>query len=353
MNCLENIIGITQKDCPCRTCRPENYDLSLSGYFVDDMEYGIPLPSISSSTDCGDGSIWAMMDRARQEAIRDFTSDLSIMISQVNKKPFPGYSGGLANYKESHNSTRKGVKKWAGVRYRPLKYNGVSMRVKEICGFFEKDTVIDVHIFSSRDLHTPIKTYQIATIGKRKTCHHLPEPLDLPLSYDGERIDYYFVYDSTDNKPRNIKWDCGCGTKPLLYSYMNAGGFDVEELSDIGDVVRFDQFTNGFYPIVSIQCDTVGWLCRDWDYMTDPFGRVMANTIMYYSIMKLAGFILNSSRINFYTLLKREELFAKRNSMRKKIELNMNWLIESIPPGISGCFDCGGDYQIRKTSIII
>lgn len=352
-NCFEQIIGLTQANCPCLTGKPDGYNVSKSGYFVDDLEYGIPLPSIGSSADCGEGSIWDLMSRARQEAIRDFVADLSIMITQSNQKPTGSYFGPLANYKESHNSTLTKVKKWAGAKYTPIKYKGSSMRLTELCGFFSSPGPVQVQIFSSLDLDNPINTYVIQAVKNRKSCFALPTPLDLPLSNNGQKVEYYFVYDSTNNKPRNLKWDCGCGSKPQLYSYMKGGGFSIDDLSELAFVNGVNEYTNGLYPVVQIGCDTTGWLCRDWDYMTEPFARVMANTVMYYSIMKLAGFILNSSRINFYTLLKREELFGKRASMRKKIEFNMNYLIDNIPPGASDCIDCRGTYNIIKREILV
>lgn len=351
--CFDKIIGLTQSDCPCLTGKPDGYDQSESGYYVDDLEYGIPLPSIGNSADCGEGSIWDLMARARTEAIRDFIADLSIMIAHANQKPSSSYTGPLANYKESHNSTLKGLKKWAGVKYTPKKYKGSSMRLTELCGFFAGTGNVEVFIYSSIDFSTPITSIQVPAITNRKGCYTLPAPLDLPLSRNGQRVDYYFVYDSTSIKPRNLKWDCGCGTKPPLYTYMDGGGFSIDDLSDLPFVSGTNEYVNGLYPVVTIGCDTTGWLCRDWDYLTDPFARVMANTVMYYSIMKLAGFILNSSRINFYTLLKRDELFGKRASMRKKIEFNMNYLIDNIPPGASHCIDCAGQYGIVKKSILV
>lgn len=350
--CFDKIIGLTQADCPCIANKPEGWNESLSGYFVDDMEYGIPLPSIGNAADCGQGSIWDLMSRARTEAIRDFIADISIMITQANHKPFGSYQGPLANYKESHNSTLKNLKQWAGARYTPKKFKGVSMRLTEVCGFFAASGPVEVFLYSSVDLDTPIDSFTIQAVANRKACYVLPDPIDLPLSSNGSRVIYYFVYDSTAIKPRNLEWNCGCGHTPLLYSYFDGGGFDLGDLGGLSSISGVTNYTNGLYPVVNVGCDTSGWLCRDWDYLTDPFGRVMANTIMYYSIMKLAGFILNSNRINFYTLLKREELFGKRASMRKKIEFNMNYLIDNIPAGASDCIDCSGGYHITKRTIL-
>lgn len=353
ITCFENIIGLTQADCNCQTNKPLGYDESKSGYYVDDLEYGIPLPSIGNAADCGEGSIWDLMSRARTEAVRDFIADLSIMIAQANQKPFGSYSGPLANYKESHNSTLNNLKQWAGAKYTPIKYKGSSMRLTELCGFFAATGPVEVFLYSSLDLDNPLDSFIIPAVANRKACFSLTTPLDLPLSKNGQRIEYYFVYDSTAMKPRNLKWDCGCGVKPPLYSYMKGGGFSVDDLTELPYVNGVTEHTNGLYPVVQIGCDTTGWLCRDWDYLTDPFARVMANTVMYYSIMKLAGFILNSNRINFYTLLKRDELFGKRASMRKKIEFNMNYLIDNIPPGASDCIDCSGTYNIFKREISV
>lgn len=351
--CFDGIIGLTQANCNCLTDKPAGYDQSKSGYYVDDMEFGIPLNSIGNAADCGEGSIWDLMNRARNEAVRDFIADLSIMIAQSNQKPFGAYSGPLANYKESHNSTLNHLKQWAGARYRPKRYKGVSMRLTEVCGFFASSGPVEVFLYSSQDYVTPITSFTINAVANHRACNALPDPLDLPLSYQGRRIDYFMVYDSTSIKPRNLEWNCGCGTQPLLYQYFEGGGFSIDDLADMPDVKSVTNYVNGLYPVVTIGCDTTGWLCRDWDYLTDPFGRVMANTIMYYSIMKLAGFILNSNRINFYTILKREELFGRRASLRKKIEFNMNYLIDNIPAGASDCIDCAGTYNIFKREISV
>lgn len=349
-DCFKNIIGFTENDCPCFDQKPEGWNESLSGFYIDDMEYGIPLQSVSASSDCGEGSVWSLMERARQKAIRNFLTDFTVAMEATNTKAFQGFNGPFANHKESFNRTMTGLDQFAGVRYVPIRYKGVQMTIREICVYFDNSNPVDVELYSSED-SAVIEAWTITPVAGRKTCFTLPNAVTLPLSKNGQPIEYYFVYDSTGNKPKNIKYTCGCGAgqNPTLYNYLDGYGFSINDMNDLQDVTEKSQYVNGIQPVGTISCDSTSWLCDNWDYWSDPFARVMANTIQWYAITILAGSILNSGRINFYTLLHKESLLGRISSLRKKIGENMTYLVANIPKGASDCMRCDHSRYQKKT----
>lgn len=353
-DCFSNIIGYTENNCPCFDEKPEDWNVSLSGYYIDDPEYGIPLNAISASKECGEGSIWEMMERAKHKAIRNFLTDFTVALNATNLKSFAGYSGPIANTKNKFGTfALKNMKKYAGVRFSPKKWKGVKMTIREICVFFENSQTKEVFLYSSQDTDAPINSWIITPVGGRKTCHQLPTPEEMPFSdQDGNAIEYYFLYEVGTNRPYNAKFSCGCGvtSKPLVYSYLDGYGFTFDNLTNLQNVRQKSEYINGIQPVGEIACDSTSWLCREWDFWTDPFARVMANTIQWYAITILAGSILNSGRINFTTLNKQEHLLGRISSLRKKIGENMTYLIANIPRDASDCLQC--DHSIYQKKLI-
>lgn len=352
-DCFNNIIGYTENNCPCFDEKPEGWNESLSGYYIDDPEYGIPLASISSSKDCGEGSVWDMMEQAKQVAIRNFITDFTVALNATNLKSFQGYSGAIANTKDKFGYVLKSLKDYAGVRFVPLKWKGVQLTIREICVYFENSQPVEVFLYSSKDTTNPINSWIITPVGGRKTCFDLPSPEILPLGdSSGQPIIYYFTYEVGTNRPYNAKFDCGCGvtSKPVVYRYLAGYGFTFDDMSELYGVSQKSEYINGIQPVGEIACDSTSWLCREWDYWTDPFARVMANTIQFYAINILAGSILNSNRINFTTLNKREHLLGRISSLRKKIGENMTYLIANIPTDASDCLQC--DHSIYQKQLI-
>lgn len=336
--CFLDVVGITERDCECFDEKPEDWNRSLSGLYIDDLAIGIPLRSGEAIRGCGDGSVWDLMDHARKSGVRQFLTDFVVAINATNMKSFQGYSGVFANYKEAHNRALNNLKRYAYVKFTPKKYKGVVWQLSELCVFFDSDAPVEVYLYGSDNMNEEINSWQITPKAKKKTCVEVDELL--PLEKSGRRVDYYFVYDSTDNKPRNLMFDCGCGGRSLLYDYFTAQGYSIDDMNQLGLDTGGTGNVNGIMPVGSIQCDSSGWMCREWDYWYDPYARVIARTIQFYSIVEMAKMILNSGRINFTTLTKQEHLLGKVSHLKKKIEESMIYLVANIPKDASDCIMC-------------
>src|SRR5690625_32345 len=338
--CFSDVIGITERDCSCFEEKPNDWNKSLSGLYIDDLAVGIPLKAVGAMKDCGDGSVWDLMDKARKSGVSHFLTDFVIAIEATNLKSFQGFTGAFGNYKKSHNRALNNLKKWAYVKFSPVRKKGVVWTINQLCVFFETDDPVEVFLYSSDDMSTEIDSWEIEPNAKKETCITLDEPLVLPLEKNGRAIDYYFVFDTDENKPRNIVFDCGCGGRSTLYDYMYARGYSVDNIEDMGHDKGGKEFINGIMPVGSIACNSTGWMCREWDYWYDPYARVIARTIQFYSIVEMAKMILNSGRINFTTLTKQEHLLGKISHLKKKIEESMIYLVANIPKDVSDCIMC-------------
>ena len=73
--CFENIIGLSRTDCECVEDRPVSAGTSASGLYLDELE-GLSIRLADTKRDCGESSLWTMMARARENAVKDMVSDI-------------------------------------------------------------------------------------------------------------------------------------------------------------------------------------------------------------------------------------------------------------------------------------
>src|SRR3990167_1238098 len=104
LNCLKYAIGLSQTTCTCYenstyfgTDKPTDFNKSESGLFLDQTP-GLKLEIINAAGDCADGSLWELMEQAREEGIKQYVQLLlsGLMThSRQRIEPFNGCIGGI------------------------------------------------------------------------------------------------------------------------------------------------------------------------------------------------------------------------------------------------------------------
>jgi len=368
IECLKYSVGLSQVPCECLTDPPEESDRSDSGYYLDDMEIAPPLQFPKAATDCEE--FWTMMERARADGIRDFITDFLIhsrTTTTLKLTPFDGY---FMDW-EKINLVLTGInQQYLVSRFEPIRLiRGGVLEVRKVGLILNTAGTYTVNIYRSIDLYseavtlTPYKTIQV-TVTTPGVMAEASVPMDpdqgvwkLPL-WDGDRrVTYFFVYDPVGAKPYNVKFDCGCtgGLKPWQ-KHLYAKGLQVNDVKKlVVETQSLSDFSYGLAISGSLTCDGMDWMCRNWNYKTDSFGRVMARLIQLYSIRKLHALILNSRRINAYTLLKPESLQQRiigiSQMIADPIQGNMPYLIRNIPRGVTGCWECESPFKKGNISV--
>src|SRR5690625_941120 len=111
-------------------------------------------------------------------------------------------------------------------------------------------------------MSTEIDSWEIEPNAKKETCTTLDEPLVLPLEKNGRAIDYYFVFDTDENKPRNMVFDCGCGGRSTVYDYMYARADSVHRIEDMATATGGKEASNGSVRVGSRAWRASGLVCR-------------------------------------------------------------------------------------------
>lgn len=356
--CLNSIIGLSQSDCDCLPSSGDSIDPkeSLSGYYMDNLEHGIPL---EIKPDCGNGSIWDLMNRARCEEINDFITRLGMELhrfKEIKGEHFFSYMGYAS---KNGNSSRIGLKEFTGFVFRANEgYESLQMTVNSVhlginvSGSYAIE-VIDIDNFISLGFYN----VDVDGTGKGKLSQKLR--LDLGDEY-GRPICYAFVYDRNSGLPKNYTWHCGCPgiPKPEWYQHQmfSIGGFSVDDPSEINFDNSNESYSNGLIVDFEIGCPVAAWMCSVGEeyWKSTSFGRLVAKTMTIGANAKLVQSILDSSNPNYYTLLRREALYGKRSHFNKLHDELITYLAsEMYPENLDKCVGCKSALGFSKSQIIV
>lgn len=342
LSCLTNVVGISTRDCACLDTLDAAYKESLSGYFLDDIEHGIPLIYPNKAQDCGDTSIWTVLAQARSQGINDFFTDLLATIYRENKEKYAAYSGEVGE-KKNNTPLVTTLKDKIGLKISPKEIRGGLLRIHKIKLLL--DTAITSNFIIYNTDFGVVDTIPFTNVAGTEYVHDFADtPKELPF-FDANDFyqEYYILFDRGTAKPYNIKFHCGCGqgaaNKPY-YTYGDFHGVRMDTL-DLDDETLNKSYTYGLILEISLTCDAMNWICfRDQEYITEKFARVMAKTIQLYAIKKMIAFVANSTRINRYTLLDQKGLYVKMGQLQKEINGRLPWLAENLPDHAQDCLTC-------------
>lgn len=375
MECLRLLIGLSDDTCSCfDTDRPVDYNTSNSGQFITDQ---IPIEFTNSAADCERGGVWDILEKSRNQAIRDFVRDFSISISNEKDNTFEPFAGLIG--RERFNGTINPVSTSLifGHRIKPayikggcITLNSIQLALDGIVG----STDVDVEVYSSLNLTTPISATTVTlTASNQFFTASFPSSVILDLSNVDEELEWYIVYSlPAGTTPVNNKLvnDCGCGgpdrkirDNPFL-QFGEFKGIESTTVSNLENVLRSSDNANGLRLDGFVSCDTLGWLC---DLSVNPqdvsqnkssgqylkLGMAMSDLILFRSAAVAADKIVSSKNINRITMLSKEGLWGKMKQMNKMYQEGMIWFARNVPDTVTDCFTCKEDKNLSVNTIAI
>ncbi len=352
--CLETVVGLSSNDCACfETDRPAGYNTSLSGYYIDDPEYGFPLKIPQSIQECGVSDMWGIIERARDAGITQFVTDLGagILSGPFMRKvaPFNGWIG-----KDAHNMNLSGFGAVVGIKICPKIFMGTIAKTYQMELYIagRNGDTITVSFYNTAGLTSGTALGTAAmVISNSKGVLTLPTEIVHDFMNDySQREPLYILYSPGVGTPRNNTIRCAtCGGKDPWQKYFDISGVTGADLAAIRDLPLATNsdcalstssgYSYGIRVNMGVSCGHT-WLCQNFDYDNDVWARVMAECIALYGIKKLAGIILNEPGPNKYTQLNREEVAFHRDRAGKQLEQRMPWLCENVPDTATDCFEC-------------
>jgi hypothetical protein len=346
---------------------------------LDDPKDGVNLlNSIELSSDCGEGGIWDMMEKARTIALDTLENDLLSSFSEAQRVKIPSFAGDIGE--RNFGTTLLLTEDVIGIELEAVNLKGAVLILEEIGVCIDRAASVDVFIISSEDLATPIASLTVNTTANVLTFASFPAPLELPLYSENcnEDLKYYAVYQRGTAQPKANKFSCGCkgrkGIKDWM-KFLKARGIESATIADL-PTGKTSSKGNGLVLVGSADCSGLNWVCerfneRLFDQLNDLAGwyRVLAKLTQYKAAEMLISMILESGRINRYTLLNGENLAAQRAYLEaqyfnwvgtvkhepRKGDLytgRLRWMAENIPANVTDCLKCksGG---FKKSSILV
>jgi len=356
MECLENVIKLSRTECECFDAdKPVDVSEGKSDIYLDELE-GLNLKLIESASDCESGSLWDMMSKSRENATKQFKTDLLTAIS-VNYTPKrPAFSGIIGS--TQFTRTLALTTNQALLKVTPYPIVGGYMTIKQIGLLFNASASFNISVYSNEDETTPIAVYPVTSTANSLQYVTLTTPLKLPLwskLIDG--LEYYFVYDLTGAYlPKDNKSDCGCGggsQKTLFKNWVNVKG-------SVGNSpALFSTFTdttelNGLILDASFTCETSRIICSEdspLDFENDAMAMNYAYAIRAKAGEMLIEMILASGEINRFTMLDREVLWGKRNRYRALYEEWIGWISNNLQVIESDCLMCRPNSNFARGGI--
>lgn len=360
LSCFDDIIGLSEIDCECFS--PNNYSLSKSCLFLDKAE-GMQLRQIDALKDCSnEGDLWLLMDAARTKAIKRFVADTQARMGEkyeLSRSLFSGYIG-----KNQVKQLRTYFTTYAGVRWRTAQIVGGFAKIKAINTIFQTTGTIQLDIYNSMNEH--LYSMMLDTEAGKMHRNILATPIVLPL-WDGRTdfLDYVFIYSyNALNKPYDNRLSC-CGRTynfDCKHPYWKNKSNKLEGWADwmmVGEIetstLDFScldcvcgDYMNGLQFETDVYCDTTKQFCFDEPNIQDVQFMSVAFAIQHAAAQYLCIDLITSDKLNFYTMIDREQLEAVRQLHENKYVELLNTIIENADLKNTDCFKCRDKFGMRR-----
>jgi len=336
LDCLNGLVGLSNRDCPCVSGdQPSGWNDSTTGYFLTDTEYGFPLTdAVFANLECGEGSVWEALDNARTEAIRDFQSDLLQSMNAMRDQKIPAWNGLIGKT----DGTFIAPNVVTGIQIRPrLRSRDAVFVVTAIHTAIETAGTYSVAI-KSNDYEFDEVTETITVPGDRWARHQLATPVRLPFYVlHEESVRYSVELNANGSRVRNNKAAC-CGRAGAWSHLLDVGGFNVEGVNN-----ELNYCSSTFWGVAVegyFECAKLDWICNLSELNSLDFLDLVARCIQFKGAAKMISRVLESGRINYWTVLAPEALAAKRTTLQTMYADYVQWLVKNLPDGVSGCWGC-------------
>lgn len=369
MACYDNIIGLARADCPCVDVAPASgYNTSTSGLFISDIE---PINALSGYGECGEASIWTILSKARDEAIRVFKADTNALLSQYFSPRRQRFSGQIGQ--GSGRDTFTTTKTYAGVRIACNPMRGGTLKITAIGTLFSGAGTLEVSVYNSLNEQVG-DTVEVDTIAGFK-LNTLATAIELPLYVDfDDKHEYFLVYSHSPSNPAKVNsLSCGCGGRLSPYydtsrpvwgktyggpdswaNWIMVGGWNGDTLTDF-DKCEGQTGTelNGLALQVELGCDISQVLCSGTlDFTNDPMAMSMAYAVLWKAADIMASKLLMSTDLTRANVINRESWKDARREWGEKYLGAIRYISEQAATGAQNdCLTCREDRMIGvKTS---
>lgn len=348
MQCLTEIVGVTLSDCQCivdglNTEQLQKLRASKSGLFMDDIPGGVHMKAIKTIDACR--SFYQIALGARDNAIKTVEHDIVIALNNQYKKDKPNFIGqiGRMSYAGSLGVSRN----WQGMQITPYSTGDGVITLTRLFLVLNEAATVDVKIYRvivGSVMGEEVASYPVTTTANNFTQVDIgAAPVKFPLTYNGEAVEYYVMYDLSGApgvQPKDTGINCSTcngGIQPFS-DYVTVRGVQLNNPNQLNDKLT-DAFSHGLTMDVEIRCDSEQLICREYK-ADDAVAIVLSYCVYFKSGELLIEDVLKQPDVNRYTMMDKERLWGKRNHYRAEYDWRLSYLSTSINVWDSNCYVC-------------
>jgi len=341
-SCYNYAIGLSRSICECyETDRPDDYNTSLSGLYLDELE---PLDKLIALNNCENASMWNAMAVARENAVMTFVAESNSRMLQEYDLVRNKYIGGIGNAKWTIDKPLSQT--YGGVCFSTQNVNSGTLKITKIGAIFTHTGTVVLYVYNN--LNELIDTITLNTVANKHTLTTVS--LDLPLSSNyTENLEYYFVYEKTSGTPKNNDYSCACGKhnqkKYGWENWLSVTGFEDNDLDFMDNelIGYVSPYMNGLTFDVELKCSIGDIFCKDgWDidYTGDPIAAAIAHYIWYKSAEYCLRKIMTFTDINRPTMMQGEMMEKFMLDYKTKAEEMITYIVKNANLSKTDCIKC-------------
>lgn len=368
INCYIKSVGLASCACPCQQDgAPTGWNESDSGLFIADL---MPLDALPGMDDCSTpGNPWAVLSRAREQAINNFIADTNALLARRAKPVRPNWFGSVGEGFAREVRTPSGA--YAGLRLRCPQVRGAAITIEKVGGVFDTTGNVTLRLYDRYNAQIGSAVTIAAVAGQ-----HIQMPAGWVLPLDGAfgaQPEFFIAY-QVGPLPRATKINCGCGGFSAPFNcaspYYNnraltgsngwaqwamIGGWTGEGLTSFDLAAAqstTDTWTNGLTLTLRAQCDPGKVLCEDSLNFANPLALSMAHAIRYKSAEIGADTILTDTSLSRYAVINREILREERKKWQGRYVELINYITSEADWRGSDCFTCKSVFDMQVAGIL-
>lgn len=349
LTCLDTLIGLSAVSHDCFTDdEPEGFATSDSGYYITDQDFGITLMDGSAV----DG--WTILAAAREQAIREFKTDLLAAIRtrfDSSVSPFNGYVGKL-----KFTGTKTVQNDFLGIRLRTKRQKGLRFVLEKCLLGLNTSGTYSVTITSNDPLFvSPAALNVVHTANTFNGTVWPSTGISLPLwsdSCDEDWLEYYIAFDRNGATPLNNSLTCCNNKRQDWASHFAASGFSAD--SNTPETTgSFSSDGHGMSLKGYMTCETLDWICELETLNGLDFRDAIARNIQQRAAAIACAMLLESPKIGVGGNFNASLLTDRRNFLNGRYSENTKWISENIPKGVTDCFKCKPINKFHTSKLLV
>jgi hypothetical protein len=354
--CYNNIIGAAKSDCECLAeGRPEDYDVSKSGLYLDELA---DIGQLIHSANCG-SDLWQTVAYAMETAVKITVTESNILIGktyQLKREPLAGQIIGDIKARETYNPASN----YAVIRVACNPIKGGYFTLRSLGTIFEAIGAFDVHLYNNVDGF--LETFAVTSLVNRHLATVLNKKYPTYSKYTN-CLEYYFVYEFDElNRPKDNAVSCGCGGETLSYNlnspyfsknyrnsqwtkYVMVGSSVINSLSELEDELSNVASNKmlGLTLELDFACDVNSVICDEdvgLDFIGNKFAMALAFAVYYQTGVQLAKKLLDNKSLDPKKLINNDKWEENIIEWQKLYSDYLTYLISEVSIKANDCFTC-------------